>query len=98
MNLIDISYHLIEKISIFTDERTNLVENLVRKISKMAGFGLILAMILTPQSYDFDIIAHAGAPLGVKWLCKISLKSHGVRTIWNFHWKVGRKKKSRLHK
>ena len=36
-----------------------------------AIFGLILAMFLTTQSYDFDAIAHAGAPLGVKWLWKI---------------------------
>ena len=28
-------------------------------------FGLILAMFLTFQLYDFDAIAHAGAPLGV---------------------------------
>ena len=36
-----------------------------------AIFGLILAMFLTTQSYNFDAIAHAGAPLGVEWLCKI---------------------------
>ena len=36
-----------------------------------AIFGLILAMFLTTQSYDFDAIAHAGAPLSVEWLCKI---------------------------
>ena len=29
------------------------------------------AMFLGYQSYDFDIIAHAGAPLGVEWLCRI---------------------------
>ena len=33
-------------------------------------FGLILAMFLTTQSYDFNAIAHAWAPLGVEWLCK----------------------------
>ena len=27
-------------------------------------------MFLKSQSYDFDVIAHAGAPLGVDWLCK----------------------------
>ena len=48
------------------------VENLVRiiwrvfeKIEKWLFFGLILAMFLTSQSYDFDTFAHAGAPLGV---------------------------------
>ena len=29
-------------------------------------FGLILAMFLTFQSYDFDVFEHAGAPLGVE--------------------------------
>ena len=29
----------------------------------LAYFGLILAMFLTFQSYDFDAFAHAGAPL-----------------------------------
>ena len=29
-------------------------------------FGLILAMFLTSQPYDFDAFAHAGAPLGVE--------------------------------
>ena len=32
----------------------------------LAIFGLILAMFLTFQSYDFDTFAHAGAPLGVE--------------------------------
>ena len=36
----------------------------------LAIFGLILAMFLTFQSYNFDAFAHAGAPLGVEWLCK----------------------------
>ena len=31
-----------------------------------AIFGLILAMFLTFQSYDFDAFEHAGAPLGVE--------------------------------
>ena len=56
------------------------VENFVRivwtvfeKIEKnskngcfLAIFGLILAMFLTSQPYDFDAIAHAGVPLGVE--------------------------------
>ena len=46
-----------------------------RKKSKngcfLAIFGLILAIFLTSQPYDFDAIAHAGAPLGVEGLCKI---------------------------
>ena len=29
-------------------------------------FGLILAMFLAFQSYDFDAFEHAGAPLGVE--------------------------------
>ena len=29
-------------------------------------FGLILAMFITTQSYDFDIFAHAGAPSGAE--------------------------------
>ena len=33
-------------------------------------FELILAMFLTFQSYDFDVFAHAVAPLGVEWLLK----------------------------
>ena len=32
----------------------------------LAIFGLILAMFLTSQPYDFDAFAHAGAPLGVE--------------------------------
>ena len=39
------------------------------KKSKMAFlviFVLFLAMFLRSQSYDFDAIAHAGAPLGVE--------------------------------
>ena len=37
-----------------------------KKKSKMAVFGLILAMFLTFQPYDFDAFAHAEAPLGVE--------------------------------
>ena len=36
-----------------------------------------LAIFLTSQSYDFDAFAHAGAPLGVEWPCKISLEPDG---------------------
>ena len=55
------------------------VENFVRIVSTVfekiekskngcfsAIFGLILAIFLTTQSYDFDAIAHTGAPLGVE--------------------------------
>ena len=52
------------------------VENFVRivwtvfeqmeKSRKMAVFGLISAMFLTCQTYDFDAFEHAGAPLGVE--------------------------------
>ena len=42
----------------------------IEKSRKMAAFwlffGLILAMLLTSQSYDFDAFAHAGALLGVE--------------------------------
>ena len=47
-------------------------EQFVRKSKKskngcfLAIFGLILAMFLTSQPYDFDAFAHAGAPLGVE--------------------------------
>ena len=51
-----------------------------RKKSKngcfLAIFGLILAMFLTSQPYDFDAIAHAGAPLGVEWL------QNFVKIVW----------------
>ena len=69
-----------------------------RKKSKngcfLAIFGLILAMFLTSQPYDFDAFAHAGAPLGVEWLCKISWKSYGqfLRNL-KFSWKGREKKK-----
>ena len=43
----------------------------IEKIEKrqdcfLATFGLILAMFLTSQPYDFDAFAHAGAPLCVE--------------------------------
>ena len=69
-----------------------------RKKSKngcfLAIFGLIWATFLTSQPYDFDAFAHAGAPLGVEWLCKISWKSYGqfLRNL-KFSWK-GREKKN----
>ena len=69
-----------------------------RKKSKndcfLAIFGLILAMFLISQPYDFDAFAHAGAPLGVEWLCKISWKSYGqfLRNL-KFLWKGREKKK-----
>ena len=33
----------------------------------LAVFGLILAMFLTFQPYDFDVIAHIGLYNGVEW-------------------------------
>ena len=69
-----------------------------RKKSKnccfLAIFGLILAMFLTSQPYDFDAFAHAGAPLGVEWLCKISWKSYKqfLRNL-KFSWKRSGEKK-----
>ena len=69
-----------------------------RKKSKngcfLAIFGLILAMFLTSQPYDFD--AFAGAPLGVEWLCKIPWKSYGqfLRNL-KFSWKGREKKKQK---
>ena len=61
----------------------------------LAIFGLILAMFLTSQPYDFDGFAQAGALLGVEWLCKISWKSYGqfLRNL-KFSWK-GREKKNK---
>ena len=63
----------------------------------MIIFGLILAMFLTFQSYDFDAFEHTGAPLGVEWLCKILWKSYGqfLRNL-KFSWK-GREKKPEPH-
>ena len=44
--------------------------NRLRKSKKLAVFfiifGLTLAMFLTSQLYDFNAIAHIGAPLGVE--------------------------------
>ena len=64
----------------------------------LAIFGLILAMFLTSQPYDFDAFAHAGAPLGVEWLCKISWKSYGqfLRNL-KFSWKGREKKTKKQH-
>ena len=44
-----------------------------------AIFGIILAMFLTFQSYDFDAFEYAEAPLDVEWLCKMLWKSY-----WQF--------------
>ena len=51
--------------------RSNRMESLreSKKVEKwvfLTIFGLILAMFLTSQLYDFDAIAHAGPPLGVE--------------------------------
>ena len=48
--------------------RSNRMESLRKSKNGcfLAIFGLILAMFLTSQSYDFDTFAHAGAPLGVE--------------------------------
>ena len=40
-------------------------------------FGLILAMFLTSQQYDFDAIAHIGLYYGVEGLYKPSFESFG---------------------
>ena len=76
-----------------------------RKKSKngcfLAIFGLILTMFLTSQPYDFDAFAHAGAPLGVECCAKFrENRMDSFWEIWNFHEKVGSKKKktARLHK
>ena len=37
-----------------------------KNVCFLAVFGLILAMFLTFQSYDFDAFEHTGAPLGVE--------------------------------
>ena len=36
--------------------------------SFLAIFGLILAMFLTSQPYDYDAIAYIGLQYGVEWL------------------------------
>ena len=48
----------------------NRMESFCENLKSKNGcfFGLILAMFLTSQSYDFDAFAHAAAPLGVEWL------------------------------
>ena len=60
------------------------------KSRKMAVFGLILAIsglllaiFLTFQSYDYDASEHTGAPLGVEGLCKCLSKSYDqyLRTL-----------------
>ena len=60
----------------------------------LAFYGLIFAMFLTFQSYDFDAFAHAGAPLGVQ---------NVMKTVWTeiFIARSGEKKNkktTRLHK
>ena len=59
----------------------------------MAIFGLILAIFLTFQLYNFDSFAHAGASSGVKLLCKNLWKSY-EQFLGNlkFSWKVREKK------
>ena len=43
-------------------------------MSRIGRFRDILAMFFKSQSNDFDVIAHARAPVGVDKLCKIFLK------------------------
>ena len=50
----------------FRSNRMNSFRKKSRKWLFFGHFGLILAMCLTSQSYDFDAFAHAGAPLGVQ--------------------------------
>ena len=45
-------------------------------------FGLILAMFFKSLSYDFDVIAHAGAPLGVEWL------ENFIKLVWTIFEKL----------
>ena len=41
------------------------------------------------QSYDFDVIVHAGEPLDVEWLLNfIKNRMESFWETWNFHWKV----------
>ena len=52
----------------------------------LAIFGLILAIFLTSQSYDFDAFAHAGAPLGVKSFAHAGAVQNFVKIVWTvFH-------------
>ena len=52
-------------------------------------------MLLRSQSYDFDVIVHAGVPLGVEWLCWILSKSYGVFDKFEiFITKLGEKRTS----
>ena len=51
-----------------------------------------LAMFLRSQWYDFDAIAHAGAPFGIEWL------QNSIKIVWTVFEEKGRRKKVRLHK
>ena len=43
-----------------------IVWKIFEKIEKSRKMAVSLAMFLTSHSYNFDAIAHAGAPLGVE--------------------------------
>ena len=67
----------------------------------LAIFGLILAMFLTFQSYDFDAFVHAGVTLYTPKGDCVKFRENRMDSfwgIWDFHEKVGRKKTTRLHK
>ena len=62
----------------------------------LAIFELILAMFLTFKLYYFDAFEHRGAPLGVKWLCKVLWKSYGqFLRNFKFSWKGREEKKQK---
>ena len=75
-----------------------------RKKSKNGCFlaisGLILAMFLRPQAYNFDAIAHAGVPFG----CRMTVQNF-MKILWTVFEKLeifiersGEKNDTRLHK
>ena len=68
----------------------------IEKSRKMAVFGHFW-LFLTFQSYDFDAFEHAGAPLGVEWLCKILWKSYGVFEKFEIFMKRSEEKTTRLN-
>ena len=69
--------------------------NKLRTLMSFGHFQLILATFLRSQSYDFDVIVHAGTP----WCRLTVLKSYSqfLRNL-KFSSKGREKKKARVHK
>ena len=59
----------------------------VEKWPFLTIFGLILAMFLTSQPYDFDVIAH----IGLIW-CRTTVENF-VRIVWTVFEKIEKSRK-----